>query len=370
MNVPFVDLKAQYNKYKSELDQAVKRVLFSAIFIDGEEVSKFEVEFSRYLRVKYCVGVNSGTDALILGIKALGIEPNSEVIIQANTYIASALAASENSLKPVFVEMDESDFGINLDDLKRKINGRTKAIIITHLYGLPDKISEICEIVKKIGKDIYIIEDACQAHGAVYQNKRVGGFGVFAAFSFYPSKNLGAYGDGGAIVTNDQKLSNKYRLYREYGQEKKYYHKTIGVNSRLDSLQAAILRTKLKYLDQWNTQRAKFAKIYTQLLNKGIPSIITPKVFKERESIYHVYCIRVENRNRLQNYLRENEIISQIHYPLPLHLQEAYKNLGYKKGDFPISEKVTSEILSLPMYPELTKGQIEKVVEKIKEFFR
>lgn len=279
MKILFVDLKSQYQSIKKEINSAIKKVILSSQFIQGEEVKKFEEEFANYLGTEYCIGVNSGTDALILGIRALEIENGSEIIVSANTFIATALGVSENSLKPVFVDIDEQDYGINLADLKRKINSRTKAIILVHLYGQPDKIDEVKEIIKKTGKKIYLIEDACQAHGAKYKGKRVGNFGIFSAFSFYPGKNLGAYGDGGAIVTNDKKLAEKIKLLREYGQKKKYYHESLGINSRLDSIQAAILRVKLKYLDKWNKKRQEHAFLYNKLIQENIPEIITPKFF-------------------------------------------------------------------------------------------
>lgn len=367
--IPFVDLKAQYQIIKREINEAIGKTIKNFQFIQGEGVKLFEKEFARYLNVRYCITVNSGTDALILGIRALELKPGDEIIVPVNTFIATALGVSENGLKPVFVDIDD-DYGINLDDLKRKINSRTKAIILVHLYGQPDKIDEVKEIIKKTGKKIYLIEDACQAHGADYKGIKVGNFGIFAAFSFYPGKNLGAYGDGGAIVTNDKKLAEKYRLLREYGQIKKYYHQTLGVNSRLDTIQAAILRVKLRYLDRWNKLRQKHAKLYTEILNKNLPFIKTPKEFPERRSVYHLYVIRVKKRDQLFNYLQNKGVQALIHYPIPLHLQEAYKFLGYKKGDFPIAEKVASEILSLPMFPELKLDFIRKEIKLILNFYK
>lgn len=365
-NIPFVDLKAQYLTIKEEIDQAVSDVFNHAKFIQGEEVEQFEEEFAKFLGAKYCVSVNSGTDALILGVRVLNLFPG-EILIPANTYISTALAASENGLKPVFVDIDENDFGINLSDLKKKINSRTRAIIIVHLYGQPEKMEEINEIIKLSGKKIYLIEDACQAHGAEYKGIKVGNFGVFAAFSFYPGKNLGAYGDGGALVTNSSQITGKIKLLREYGQKKKYYHETVGVNSRLDTLQAAILRVKLKHLNFWNRKRRQTAAIYTQLINSEIPEIKTPKIFPGRNSVFHLYVVRSSKRDLLLNYLNEAKIQTLIHYPIPLHLQKAFKSLGYQKGDLPIVEKVVSEILSLPLYPELTEKKQEFIVEEIKK---
>lgn len=369
MLVPFVDLKLQYKSIKNEIDAALQKVITNSQFIQGAEVALFEKEFAKYLSSSSCVSLNSGTDALILGVRALNLPIKSEILIPVNTYFATALAAVENDLKPVFVDIDASDFGMNLDDLKRKINSKTSAIIIVHLYGQPDKIDEIKEIIKKKGKKIHIIEDAAQAHGALYKKKKVGTFGTFGAFSFYPSKNLGAFGDGGAIVSDNSKLVKKLKMLREYGQKKKNVHEIAGVNSRLDTLQAAILRAKLKHLDRWNRQRQKIAALYTRLLNIKIPLIKTPSEFPERKSIYHLYVGRIQKRDKLLNFLKKKGITCQIHYPTPLHLQRAFNFLGYKKGDFPQVEKVFSEILSLPMYPELEKESIEYVVSQIESFY-
>ncbi|KKP29989.1 MAG: pyridoxal phosphate-dependent protein [Parcubacteria group bacterium GW2011_GWA2_31_28] len=368
--IPFTDLKSQYSHVKREVNTAIKRVINNAQFIGGLEVEKFEKEFARYLKVKYVIGINSGTDALIIGIRGLNLKTNDEVIVPANTFIATALAVSENGARPVFVDIDENDFGINLDDLKNKINEKTKAIILVHLYGQPDKIDEIKEIIKNTGRKIHIIEDACQAHGAIYKGKRVGNFGIFSAFSFYPTKNLGAYGDGGAIVTNDHKLAEKYRLLRQYGSDKKYFHKTFGVNSRLDTLQAAVLGVKLKYLDNWNKKRQAIANLYTKYLNKMVPEVNTPNEFSDRKSVFHIYLIRTKKRNKLANYLKKRGVLTLIHYPLPLHLQKAYDYLGYKYGDFPNTEKASEEILSLPMYEYMTEKQIQYVVKSIEEFYK
>lgn len=369
MSVPFVDLKGQYHNIQSEIDAAIKRVIEKGQFIGGEEVEAFENEFATYLDSKHCVSMNSGTDALILGVRALNLPSGSEVILPANTFYATALAASENNLKPVFTDIDENDFGMDLSDLKKKINGKTKAVIAVHLYGQPDKMDEVQEVIKQSGKDIYLIEDAAQTHGAKLNGKRVGTTGIFAAFSFYPGKNLGAYGDGGALTTHDDTLARKYRLLREYGSEKKYYHSSLGRNSRLDTLQAAILRIKLQHLDKWNSARQKLAAYYTKELS-SVKEIQVPHHFQNRESIYHVYVIRAQKRDELQAYLSSKGITTIIHYPVPLHVQEAYAYLGYKKGDLPKTEKACEEILSLPMYPEMTTEQVDEVIKTIKEFYQ
>ncbi len=370
MQIPFVDLKTQYQTIRKDINKAISTVINTSQFIQGEETKRFEEEFGKYISTKYCLGVNSGTDALILGIRALGLPSGSEIIVPANTFIATALAVSENDLKPVFVDIDETDYGMELSDLKRKITSRTRAVIAVHLYGQPEKLDEIKKIIKKSKQKIYLIEDACQAHGAFYKTKLVGNFGIFAAFSFYPGKNLGAYGDGGAIVTNDKKIAEKVKFLREYGQKKKYYHITVGVNSRLDSLQAAILKVKLKHLDKWNGKRQEIAKIYSTLLDKLSPHILyTPKIFKDRQSVFHLYVVRVKKRDGLLKYLQENGIQALIHYPTPLHLQKTYSFLGYKKGDLPIVEGVAEQIISLPIFPDLTKKQIKYIVKKIADFY-
>lgn len=369
MEIPFVDLKSQYKTIKKEVDSAIEKVINNSQFIQGEEVFLFEEEFANYLGVKYCIGVNSGTDALIIGIRALELKSDDEIIVPVNTFIATAFGISENGLRPVFVDVDENDYGISLVDLKNKINHRTKAIILVHLYGQPDKIDEVKEVINKTGRKIYLIEDACQAHGAYYKNKRVGSYGIFSAFSFYPGKNLGAYGDGGAIVTNNNKLAQKYKLLREYGQKKKYYYEISGINSRLDTLQAAILRVKLKYLDSWNNKRRQIAFFYTKLLDKLTPIIKMPKEFPERKSVYHLYVIRAKKREGLAKFLSQVGIKTIIHYPIPLHLQKAFRYLGHKRGDYKVAEKVAKEILSLPIFPELQLSQIKLIVNNLQKFY-
>ncbi|KKQ01736.1 MAG: Glutamine-scyllo-inositol transaminase [Candidatus Roizmanbacteria bacterium GW2011_GWA2_36_23] len=369
MDIPFVDLKTQYKNNKTEIDNAISTVISNSHFIQGEEVKLFEKEFSQYVNAQDCITVNSGTDALILGIKNLQLSTGDEIIIPANTFIATAIGATQNGLKPVFVDIDENDFGINLDDLKKKINSRTKAIIVVHLYGQPDKIDEIKKIIKNSRQKIYLIEDACQAHGALYKNKKVGNFGIFSAFSFYPGKNLGAYGDGGALIVNNSKLAKKLRLAREYGQKKKYYHDTLGVNSRLDTIQAAILRVKLKYLDIWNEKRKQAALMYSDNLKKLYPLVITPKIFRDRQSVYHLYVIRTKKRNQLIKYLNDRGIQALIHYPIPLHRQKAFSYLKYKKGDFPVTDMISDQIISLPIFPEIKKEQILFIVKSIYNFY-
>jgi dTDP-4-amino-4,6-dideoxygalactose transaminase len=369
MNIPFVDLKTQYASIKKEIDRAISEVLTGAHFVQGPEVAQFEKDFASYLGAHYCLGVNSGTDALILGIRALGLSPGDEVIVPVNTFIATALGVSENGLKPVFVDIDPIDYGLDLNDVRKKITAKTKAIIAVHLFGQPEKIGEIQEIIKKSGKSIQLIEDACQAHGAFYRGKKVGTFGVFSAFSFYPGKNLGAYGDGGAFVTNDEDVASRIRMLREYGQQKKYVHASLGTNSRLDTLQAAILEVKLKHLDAWNIKRQRWAAYYTSRLNKIFPSVQTPLSIPERLSVFHLYVVQVDKRDKLLKFLNDKGIQALIHYPTPLHLQGAYKQLGYKLGDFPNVERVADRIISLPMHPDLTREQVDFVIQSMKEFY-
>ncbi len=350
------------------IDEIVKRVFDNGIFVAGKEVDRFENSFASYIGTRHCISLNSGTDALILGTRALELKPQDEIIFPANTYYATILAATANGIKPVLSEVDPHDFGYDIAELKKKINKRTKAIMVVHLYGQSEKMDEIQALVKKAGHTIHILEDSCQAHGAKFGQKRVGGFGIFSAFSFYPSKNLGAYGDGGAITTNDDSFALKIRRLKEYGQIKKYHHESIGFNSRLDTLQAAILNFKLQKLDEWNMRRQNIADIYQTML-KIIPDVIVPNSFKSRKSVYHLYVIRTQQRDDLQKFLLDRGIITQIHYPYPIHLQNAWKFLKYKKGDFPVAEVLSNEILSLPMFPELTERQARYVCISIMNFF-
>lgn len=367
--IPFVDLKSQYNSLKKVMDLAMLSVVENTRFIQGSDVRDFEKNFAQYLDAKHCIAVNSGTDALILGINALGLHEGDEIIVPVNTFIATALGVTENNLKPVFVDMDKNDYGISLEDLKKKISKKTKAIIVVHLYGRPDKLDEIEKIIKDSGQDIYLIEDACQAHGAFYKGKKVGTRGIFSAFSFYPGKNLGAYGDGGAIVTNNDELAIKYKMAREYGQKIKYVHESLGVNSRLDTIQAAVLNVKLPFLDAWNAKRRELSSYYSHDLQRQVPMVKTPSDSTERSSVFHLYVIEVENRDKVLEYLNANGVQALIHYPIPLHFQKAFSYLNYKKGDFPNAEKCASRILSLPLFPELTTDQIDVVVSTLSEYY-
>ncbi len=368
MKVPFVSLNQQIADNEKELFSVIRSTIKKGFFVGGEEVTSFEKQFAKFVGTKHCVSLNSGTDALIFGTRALGLSTGDEMIFPAHTYYATLLAAVANGLKPVLSEVNSDDFGYDLSALKKKINSRTKAIMVVHLYGQADKIDEIQSIVKKTGRKIHIIEDSCQAHGAKLNSKRVGSFGTFSAFSFYPSKNLGAFGDGGAITTNDAALEMRIRRVKEYGQSSKYHHESIGFNSRLDTLQAALLSYKLHRLDGWNTKRQGNAVLYDKML-ESIPEVTIPKTFANRKSVHHLYVIRTKQRDKLHNFLKKEGVDTQIHYPQPIHLQNAWKSLNYKKGDFPVTEQLSDEIISLPMYPELSRGQIRYVCNTIQKFF-
>ncbi len=363
--INLVDLNKQYYQIKPEIDEAIQRVIKNCSFIGGEEVRLFEEEFASYCDARYCVGVNSGTDALKFICKALDIAEGDEVILPANTFIATALGVSSVGAVPVFVDCDQETYNIDPKKIEEKITPKTKAIIAVHLYGQPAEMDLILEIAKK--HNLYVVEDACQAHGAYYNSQRVGTFGIASAFSFYPGKNLGAYGDGGAVITNEVSIAEKISKLREYGQKQKYVHTEKGTNSRLDGLQAAILRVKLKYLDEWNDKRKNVAACYHNSLK--VLQIDLPKTRQDRSHVFHLFVIETHNRGELLQFLKQRKIFCGIHYPIPLHFQGAYEELGYKAGDFPISERVASRILSLPIYPELEEEEINYVNNTLNEFF-
>lgn len=366
MKIAFVDLKSQYNEIKTELDSAIKKVINSSQFILGEEGDLFEREFARFTGCKYALGVGNGSSALELILRALDIGPGDEVITPVNSYIASSSCISFTGAKPVLVDCIEDTFNIDVKKAEKLITKRTKAIMPVHLYGQVADMEAVSKLARKY--KLLVVEDACQAHGASFKGKMAGSFGDGAAFSFYPGKNLGAMGDGGMVVTNNKDLAEKIKLLRNYGQKEKYQHLILGSNSRLDNLQAAILRVKLKKLKRWNVKRLENAKLYNRLL-VGTP-VITPKIFPNYNHIFHLYVIRIRQRERLIKYLAEKGIATQMHYPLPIHLQPAYKDLGYKKGDFPVAEKIASEILSLPMFPQLKLEEIKYICQEIKAFYR
>jgi len=378
----FLDLKAQYKSIKKEIDSAIKRVVDSGIFIGGPELENFEKEIAQFCGTKYAIGVNSGTDALLLALRALGIGPGSEVITTPFTFIATAEVITAVGAKPIFVDIDPKTFNIDPKKIEKKITKRTKAIIPVHLFGQMAEMGEIMKIAKKY--KLYVIEDAAQAIGAKIQLKtqnrkqttkkwqKAGSIGDIGCFSFFPSKNLGAYGDGGMIVTNNKNLVDKIKLLRNHGSspKQKYLNLILGTNSRLDAIQAAILRVKLKYLERWSKKRAEKAVYYAAHLSK-LNKIRPPYIAQGFNHIFHQYTIRVNPklRNDLITHLRKHNIPTMIYYPLSLHLQPAFKFLGYKNGDFPESEKAAKEVLSLPIYPEIKKKKQNYIIQKIQEFF-
>ena len=358
--IPFINLKSQYLKIKDEIDNAIKSVFDSGVFILGKNVKLFEKEFSDYCNCKYGIGVASGTDALHLALRASGIKHGDEVITVPNTAIPTVAAIEMANAKPVFVDMDEETYTIDTDMITKSITKKTKAIIPVHLYGNVCDMNPIMEIAKKY--NLKIIEDCAQAHGTEYKDKKVPISGT-GCFSFYPTKNLGAYGDGGMVVTNNKKIANTVRLLRCYGEVERYKNEIPGFNSRFDELQAAILRVKLRYLDRWNKQRIYNAKVYTRLLENTYVGIPVQKNYAKH--IYHLYVINSDDRDKLQQRLESYNIKTLIHYPIPIHLQKAYEHLGYKNGDFPVAEKIMKKILSLPMYPELSQKEIIRVCKTI-----
>jgi dTDP-4-amino-4,6-dideoxygalactose transaminase len=363
-NVPFVDLGAQYRAISAEIDDAISKVIQDADFILGREVRLFEEEFAEFCDSSHAVGVDSGTSALELALRAFDIGPGDEVITAANSFIASALGISHAGAKPVLVDVDPFTYTLDVKALERAITRRTKAIIPVHLYGHPAHMGPIRQLADKHG--LVVIEDACQAHGARYKGKRVGSLGHAAAFSFYPGKNLGAYCDGGAVVTKDRKIASRLEMLRNYGQKEKYKHLFRGYNRRLDTMQAAILRVKLKYLEKWNAARRWNAKLYQKHLEGS--GVVVPGEAGGAESVWHLYVIRTEQREALKEHLVSKGINASIHYPIPIHLQPAYQDLGCKRGDFPVTEAHADRILSLPMYAELSDRQIEFISQTVCEF--
>lgn len=364
MNIPVFDLKRQYENLKTEIDNAFKSVLENGIFVLGENVERFEEEFAEYLGAGFAVGVGSGTEALHLSLKACDIGYGDEVITVPNTAVPTISAISFAGAKPVFVDITPDTCTMDLRKVEEKITDKTKAILPVHLYGHSTEMEQIMKLAK--AHNLRVIEDACQAHGAKYNNKNAGTIGDMGCFSFYPTKNLGAYGDGGMVVTNNEELYKKLIMLRNYGEVKKFTSKIEGFNSRLDEIQSAVLRVKLKYLDEWTNKRREIATMYHQLLYNS--NVQLPCERQWAKHVYHLFVIRVNKRDALKDYLHERGVGTQIHYPIPIHLQDAYKKLGHKAGDFPISERNAEEILSLPIYPELTTEEIEAVAGLITEF--
>lgn len=367
LQVPFLDLKQQYNSLKNEIIPEIESVLENSQFILGPKVIAFEENFAKYCNVKHAIALNNGTEALALALMALGIKTGDEVIIPANTFVATAEAIVQCGAVPVLVDIDPESYNINTKLIESKITSKTKAIMPVHLYGQMADMDEILSIAKK--HNLYVIEDACQAHGAEYKGKKAGSLGIIGCFSFYPGKNLGAYGEGGACVTNSDELARKIKLLREHGSEKKYYHDIVGYNYRMHGLQGAVLNVKLKYLDNWNNSRIKNAGIYTKNL-EGLKGLIIPKAGANNKHVFHLYVVQLAqagiDREEFIDKLKKQDITALIHYPLPIHLQKGYQFLGYKEGDFPVTESAARRIVSLPMYPELSEEQILHVCNSIK----
>jgi len=365
MKVPFLDLQAQYKSIQVEIHEAIQEVMDRTAFAGGPFVERFESEFASFCQSSFAVGCGSGTSALFLALYGLGIGRGDEVITAANTFIATAEAISACGATPVFVDIDEQTYTMNPALFEEAITPKTKAVIPVHLYGQMAEMDSIIEIAR--ARDLYVIEDACQAHGAEYKGRRAGSIGDAGCFSFYPGKNLGAYGEAGAVVTHNAELAGVMRRYRDHGQEKKYYHSMIGWNDRMDGLQGAILSVKLKHLPAWNEARRNNAQFYKTLLS-NVDCIVTPIEAEAAKHVYHIYAIRVRDREALMKALLEKDIHCGIHYPIPLHLQEAYRSLGYEKNRLPVVERCVNEQLSLPMFAELSRAQIETVCEQIKAF--
>lgn len=368
--IPLVDLKSNYNRMKKEIDASIADVLQSCYFIGSPHVKQFEKNFATFIGTKHCIGVNSGTDALILAMKFLGIGPGDEVIVQANTFIATCLGVSNNGADIVLVDNDPDTYMIKIDEIEKKITTKTKAIIVVHLYGSMPDMDAICNIAKK--NNLLLIEDAAQAHGATFKGQRAGSFGDVGCFSFYPGKNLGAFGDGGAIVTNNDELSEKIKWWRSWGAAKKYHHEIKGGNSRLDSIQAAVLNVKLKYIDQFNSEREQHAKMYTNLISNhdNLKNIVKlPSVIKEVVPVWHLYVLQVDKRDELLKHFHDNGIGAGIHYPIPIHQLGAYKELLHYGKELPNCTNAASKLISLPIFPELTEIQIQRIVDVMASFY-
>ncbi len=364
MPIPLVDLKAQYAAIQPEIDAAIQRVIANTSFILGKPVAQFESDFAAFCHARHCVGTDSGTAALHLALLLCDVKPGDEVITTTHTFIATAEVISIIGARPIFVDIDPRTYNLDPNQIERAITPHTRALIPVHLYGQPAEMDPILEIARR--HRLRVIEDAAQAHGAEYRGRRAGSMGDVACFSFYPGKNLGAYGDAGALVTNDAELADRARMLRDHGRRAKYEHLIVGYGYRLDALQAAILGAKLPHLDAWNARRRAIAAYYTELFSNS--DIVTPYVPPHIAPVYHLYVIRARNREGLRAHLKARGIETGIHYPIPLHLQPVYAALGYKPGDFPHAEQAAREVLSLPIYPELTDAQVEQIAQSVKEF--
>ncbi len=364
VKVPFLDLKSHHAPLMGEINEAIQEVIEESAFAGGPFVAQFEADFAAYCDCPHAIGVGSGTEALWLSLLALGVGPGDEVITVPNTFMATAEAITYCGARPVFADVDERTYTMDPTALEKAVTVRTKAIIPVHLFGQPADMDPILEVARKHG--LFVIEDACQAHGAEYKGQRVGKLADAGCFSFYPGKNLGAFGEAGAVVTCDDELQEKIRILRNHGQVRKYYHSMIGWNCRMDGIQAAVLRVKLRYLESCNELRRSHAAHYDRAF-KGTDKLIAPAHESWVRHVYHIYAIRVKNRDRVMRLLAEKGVGSGVHYPVPVHLQEAYRSLGYESGTFPIAERSAKEFVSLPMFPELTPAQVEIVVQAVKE---
>jgi dTDP-4-amino-4,6-dideoxygalactose transaminase len=362
--IPFLDLDAQYRNLKEEIQKGINRVLENKSFILGHEVLEFEKEFGAFSQTRNVIGVSNGTDALLLALDALGVGPGDEVITTPYTFISTAEVIVQRGAKPVFVDICQSDFNIDPEQIKPKISLKTKAIIAVHLYGQPARMKEICVLAKE--KNIAVIEDSAQAHGAKIDGKPIGTFGDIATFSFYPGKNLGAYGDAGAVTSQNDELAHKMRLLRDHGRSEKYIHKIMGYNCRMDGIQAAILRAKLPHLKDWTRKRQENAQILREML-KGTNGLILPQHFPNAQSVIHLFVIRHKKRDSIQKFLEEKGITTLVHYPLGLHRQPCFKYLELNKNDFPNTEAVSQEVLSIPCYPELESQQLKYIATSLKQ---
>jgi len=369
MNVPFMDLRAQYAHLRGEMLATMEAVLASGDFILGPPVAEFERAFAAYLGVRHVVGVASGTDAIVLALRAFGVGPGDEAITAANGFVATAEAILHVGARPVFVDVDPTTYTLDPAQVAERVTARTKAIVPVHLYGQPADMAPLRQVAAQYG--LPVVEDAAQAHGATYDGLRVGSRGDAACFSFYPTKNLGAYGDAGAVATNHDHIAEAVRKLRAHGGVEKYQHDLIGYNSRLDTLQAAVLLAKLQHLDAWNDARHERAARYTERLN-ALPGVVTPRAAAGRTHVYHLYVIRVEwgDRDELRRHLQAHAVQTAVHYPTPLHLTPALAPLAYHHGDFPVAEQCSRQVLSLPMYPELGLDQLDYVAERVHEYMR
>ena len=363
MEVQTNRLDRGFYKYQQEFEDAALRVLRSGWYIMGKELSQFEEQFADYVGAKYCVGLGNGLDALWLAFRILGIGKGDEVIVQGNTYIASVMGITINGATPVFVEPDEY-FNIDPSQIEDKITDKTKAVLVVHLYGQASRMDRIVDICKR--HNLRLVEDCAQSHGSAFKGKVTGTFGDIGCFSFYPSKNIGAFGDGGAIVTDSEEIAKEMKIYRNYGSEKRYYNKVVGTNSRLDEIQAAMLKVRLEHAAELNDEKKAIAAEYDKRLDNSL--IVLPKTAEGADHIYHQYVIRCRERERLISYLKDNGISTIIHYPIPPHLAEAYEYLGHKKGDYPITEQYADEVLSIPMFNGMLKEEQDYVIDVINSF--